>query len=82
MESIKKNEDLEYGTVSYGFLCRVGCFGGDFGPNANKELYKKHCHTQIPVIKTGPHSKRVIIELIADPELKVWVKSKTKIFKN
>lgn len=70
MESVKKNEDLEYGTVSYGFLCRVGCFGGDFGPHANIELYQKHWQTQVPFIKTGLHSKRIIVSLIEDPELK------------
>lgn len=72
-----ENTDQEYGTVSYGFLCRVGCYGGDFGPNSNEELYKKHWDTQIPFVVTGPHSKRVVASLIEDPELRAWVESHT-----
>lgn len=66
-------EGLKYGFVTYGFLCRIGSYGGDCGPKANIPLYEKYCKTLIPFVQTGLHSRRIIISLIREPELKAWI---------
>ena len=73
MSKISKTSKKPDGYVSYGYLCRIGCFGGDFGPGANVELYKKHWQTKIPFETTGENSKRAMIELVTEPDLKAWL---------
>ncbi|UCD07650.1 MAG: hypothetical protein JSW41_01630 [Candidatus Aenigmatarchaeota archaeon] len=63
----------KYDYVSYGYLARIGLFGGTIMHGRNMDIYKKYWDTQVPTVKTGENSRRVVVEKVKEPELKAWM---------